>query len=334
MPLIFHFLTCAMILNEKKYSNLPDMKQYTHAWLAFMAIKRLEKSDIPITYKKRAQSLVKWFKNHRDFVLQGAWYPDAIIKDMSTSHVLKYRPDDASKENRFRKLPGDYRLYEIGKTSPFYQKGYTIKSGNLPDRCEAIAHSIVDNLKMQESEDKGSPISPTDNHIATLFFMLSHYIADAHMPLHCDDRSFSNKDDIHAHIEKEWDDMIRQCYVIDYDNERFFYDQEGYPVKKENNAMTDWLEQELVSRPFTTSWGTGNSNTWDFMCAITQYSYLTACRMIPRNYDENNLDWDTFQKLDTGYSFDEYSKYILIDAIDSISKVWLKVWNKYSEWME
>ncbi len=310
------------------------MKQYTHAWLAFMAIKRLEKSDISITYKSEAQTLIKWFKSHRDFVLQGSWYPDSIIKDMATSHVLKYKPDESSKENRFRKLPSEYNLFRIGKTSQFYKKTYAIEGGNLPDRCEALAHSIVDNLKMQESEDKGSPISPTDNHIATLFFMLSHYIADAHMPLHCDVRSFSDKDDIHAHIEKEWDDVIQKCFDIDYDNERFFYDASGYPLKKSSNTLVDWLEQEITSRPFSASWGIDNDNTWDFMAAITQYSYLTAYKMIPESYNENNLNWTSFKGLNTGISFDEYSKYILIDSIDSISKVWLRVWNKYQCWLK
>jgi hypothetical protein len=307
------------------------MKQYTHAWLAFMAIRRLEESGIPASYKP--QSLVKWFKNHRDFVLQGAWYPDAIIKDMATSHVLKYKPGENSGTNNFRKLPGEYHVFDIGKATPFFQKGYTIESGNLPDRCEAIAHSIVDNLKMKESEDKGSPISPTDNHIATLFFMLSHYIADAHMPLHCDVRSFSDKNNIHASIEKEWDDVIQQCYGIDYDNERFIYNPSGYPLKKANHTIVDWLEQEIVKRKFTASWGGTNDNTWDFMSAITQYSFLMSCKMIPQEYDENNLDWNTFKGLNTGYSFDDYSKFILVDSIDSIAKVWLKIWNKYQNWL-
>lgn len=310
------------------------MKQYSHAWLAFMAIKRIEKATIPSGSKNDAKTLLKWFKNHRDFVLKGSWYPDAIIKDMATSHVLKYRPDDKSQYNTFETLPSEYHLLKIGKDCEYFNKGYTIESGNLPDRCEAIAHSIVDNLKMQESEDKGSPISPTDNHIATLFFMLSHYIADAHMPLHCDARSFSDKEDIHAQMEKKWDDAIRECYDLDLDNERFFYDPEGYPLKKKNDKVIDWLESEIITRKFTTNYGKDNNNTWDFMKAITQYSYLTAYKMIPANYDESNLNWKTFEGLKTGYSFEDYSKYIMIDSIDSIAKVWLRVWGRYQDWMK
>ena len=310
------------------------MKQYTHAYLAFMAMKRLEKTDISKNYRKNADSLITWFKNNRDFVVQGAWYPDAIIKDMASSHILKYTPDDISSVNSFRKLPNTYHLCDIGKESAQYKKPYSINKGNLPDRCESLAHNIIDNLKMQESEEKGSPISPTDNHVATVFFMLSHYIADAHMPLHCDSRSFSNGSNIHAHIEHEWDEAVRDCYSIDFDNERFFYDPDGYPLKTGNNSVIDWLEQEIIDRKFSLSWGSKNYNTWDFMSAITQYSYLTAYKMIPEEYDDTNLDWNMFKSLNTGYDFDEYSKYILIDAIDSIAKVWLRVWNKYIKWMK
>ena len=58
------------------------MKKYTHAWLAMMAMKRLDKADIPELegtgssvqeVAKYARTLVRWFKNYRDFVVQGAW---------------------------------------------------------------------------------------------------------------------------------------------------------------------------------------------------------------------------------------------------------------------
>ena len=83
---------------------------------------------------------------------------------------------------------------------------------NLPDRCESITESVVDHLKIQESEEKGSAVSPTDNQVALLLFMLSHYIADAHMPLHCDGRQFSEGKDIHAQMEKEWEDEVKNYY--------------------------------------------------------------------------------------------------------------------------
>jgi hypothetical protein len=179
------------------------MKKFTHAWLAFMAIKKLEETKLSGTDRRYADNLLEWFKDHKDDVTQGAWYPDSVIKDMANSHVLKLTPLDEA-GNKFRRLPSTYLNYEYGKKSSLRKISFMVeKSDNLPDRCESIAHSVIDNLKMLEREDKGSPVSPTANHIAILLFMLSHYVADAHMPFHCDSRRFSEGMNFHAYIEQE-----------------------------------------------------------------------------------------------------------------------------------
>lgn len=297
-----------------------------------MAAKRLEKAEIPVKYKKHCESLVKWFKAHRDDVMQGAWYPDAVIKDMATSHILKFAPQ-AGGDERFKKLPQTYYFAKRWKKVNKAANAYQIVGGNLPDRCEALAHSIVDNLKMQESEEKGSPIVPTANHIATLFFMLSHYIADAHMPFHCDVRPFSEGTKLHAKIEKEWDNRVRDCYTIDFENERFIYDVAGYPLRNETpDAVIDGLEEEITTRKFSAGWGSGNNNTWDFMTAICQHSYLTSYKMIPGGFD-NSLEWDDFTAMQLEPTFEQYNKELLMDAIDSIARVWFRVWRKYRNWL-
>lgn len=311
------------------------MKKFTHAWLAFMAIKRLDKVAIDKKDKaKDAKSLVKWFKNYRDYVIDGAWYPDLIFKDMATSHIIKYLPDPESSDKHFKKLPSTLLMYGQGKKNPLYGKPFSIKGGNLADRCEAISHDIVDNLKMLYTEDKGCPISPTNNHIAMRFFILSHYIADCHMPLHCDARSFSSNADIHGYIEQMWDDAVKDAYKIDSDNSRFFYDPEGYPLKTEPSQLILDIEEEIISRKYNHSWGTNNSNTWDYMSAISQYSYLKSYQMIPEGYDDSNLDKDTFKTIEGGANFDRYSFEILSDAIDSIARVWLHIWSRYQNWLK
>jgi hypothetical protein len=59
-----------------------NVKKYSHAWIAFMAIKRLEViatttdekviSGVSEKVRTEAKALVKWFKNYRDFVIKGA----------------------------------------------------------------------------------------------------------------------------------------------------------------------------------------------------------------------------------------------------------------------
>ena len=86
------------------------MKQFTHAWLAFMAIKRLEDANqagkLSGTDVEDAKNLVEWFRRNKDGVIRGAWYPDSLIHDNANSHVLKFAPGGAEKnENsgRFRR---------------------------------------------------------------------------------------------------------------------------------------------------------------------------------------------------------------------------------------
>jgi hypothetical protein len=130
------------------------MKKYTHAWLAFMAIKRLETANIAQSHLATRDSIIQWFMNHKDGVIRGAWYPDSIIKDNSTSHILKFEPAvDGEGEKAFRLLPSKQLIYRHGRYhSPLYKQPYEMMKGNLPHRCEALAHAVIDNLKMQEKD--------------------------------------------------------------------------------------------------------------------------------------------------------------------------------------
>jgi len=190
---------------------------------------------------------------------------------------------------------------------------------------------------MQESEDKGSPVSPTDNQIALLLFMLSHYIADAHVPFHCDSRKFSEGMDLHGHMEGIWDDMIRRYYLIDDANDRFYYDPYGYPIRdseKEEEYQSSFLktvEDVLHSRGFIISWGSTNSNILNFMTALCQYSYLLSYCFIPQKYDHANVTMQNWQSLGS-ISFKDLSVAVFSDAVDSIARVWFRVWRRYIKW--
>ena len=302
------------------------MKKYTHAWLAFMAIKRLQYADIPEANREDAQSLVKWFHDYRDFVIEGSWYPDEVFKDMATSHVIKYRPSDENREQKFKKLPKNMKIYTLGQKSPLYKKPFVIEAGNCADRCESIAHSIIDCFKILRMEDRGTPIATTSNHIAMRFFILSHYIADCHMPLHCDNRSFSSGSNIHGFIESQWDTQVKNSYSID--------DPDGYPLPKKPTPLILAVENDLVNREYIHPWGTGNGNTWDYISAVSEYSYLMSYRLIPKEFDEKNLTKELYKSSEAYSRLGEYSSDILCDAVDSIARVWLHVWARYRKWAE
>lgn len=317
------------------------MKQYTHAWLAMLAIKRLEKIEIPETVNasgkptplaRDAKLLVRLFKNYRDFVVTGAWYPDHVLSDNAGdySHSLKHTTFLAGDKPQFFKMPDTMEVYQYMKShSPIYKNKvpYLVVKGNLHDRCDAMAHTIVDNFKIQYHEEKGNPILPSSTHMALRFFMLSHYLADAHMPLHCDARPLGK---IHASIEGEWENQIKKSYNIDMDNERFFYDPNGYPLATADmTPLIKAVEEKVITRPFNYSWGSADG-TREYAQAIGQYSFMLAQEMFPESLGDCTLT--QYKKSEVFANFDKYSAMLMADAVDSIARAWLHVWVRYRNW--
>ena len=152
------------------------------------------------------------------------------------------------------------------------------------------------------------------------------------MPLHCDCRSFSSGDNIHGFIESEWDKQVRKSYRVDVDNNRFYYDPEGYPLKDKMTPLMQAVEDDLVNREYLHTWGTGNKNTWDYMSAISEYSYLMAYHLIPAAFDEKSLTKEIYKSSEAYAQLEDYSRVILCDAVDSIARIWLHVWARYRSW--
>ena len=145
------------------------MKKYTHAWIAFKAIERLQSADLTEDNRAFADYLIEWFQSYKDGVIRGAWYPDEIIKDNASSHIMNMHrlPVGANghspepPEHKFPVLPSNSLLYRTGRTSPLHNRAFTIdRKYNLPERCEALSHAVIDNLRILEREPKGSPSPP------------------------------------------------------------------------------------------------------------------------------------------------------------------------------
>lgn len=304
-----------------------------------MAMKRLEMANLPETEGRAkepqrvahyARSLVRWFKNYRDFVVQGAWYPDQVFFDQGTSHGAKYSiGDPLVVTEKFMSLPNTMEIYNLmKKESPLFDESFVFVGGNVVDRCNAMCHTIVDNFKIQYREEKGNPISPSSTHMSLRFFILSHYIADAHMPLHCDKRNLAK---IHTAIEEQWEAEVRASYRIDMDNLRFFYDPDGYPLATgKMTSLINTVEEKIISRPFVYNWGNSKYDAAKYIKAVTEFSYLLAHEMVP---DElGNCTWTKYTKSEVYKRFEEYSSKLMADAVDSIARTWLHVWARYRDW--
>jgi len=318
------------------------MKKYTHALIACKAVERLQKVDLSDQNKPFADYLLKWFMAHKNGVIRGAWYPDEVIRDMSTSHVYKYAPAIVGTQRAVslpRSLPTTSLEFGIGQKSALYSQPSTVNpKDNLPDRCEALSHAVIDNLRIREVEGKGSPLTSTDDHIALVLFMLSHYVADAHMPMHCDCR----EDDflgfnVHTDAEEAWERQVVRYFKIDRFHQCFINDDAGFPLLVPDadyaNTHLKATLDELDKREFRVGYGNGNDNVREYMQAVTQYSYLTSYAWLPEGLTSAEFDREKLQTAN-GLPFRELSIAVLADAIDAVARVWLHDLRRFMWWKD
>ena len=55
--------------------------------------------------------------------------------------------------------------------------------------------------------------------------MLSHYICDAHVPVHCDKRDFYTPSKVHPDLEGYWEKEIKKYYKVSTQTEQFDLDE-------------------------------------------------------------------------------------------------------------
>jgi hypothetical protein len=94
------------------------------------------------------------------------------------------------------------------------------------------------------------------------------------------------------------------------------------------------VENDVTTRKYVHGWGGDNDNTWDFMSAVSQYSYLFSYYLIPETFNNTQTMQEFMEQTEWGQNFDKYSKMIFGDAIDAIARIWLRVWIKYRKWLK
>lgn len=328
------------------------MMTVAHAWTGLMALQRLKslQSSFDSHYKKQVADFLKFFDKHKDAFVQGAWFPDSVISDNLTGgHTYKLKKPDTNQEKdkasvMKNRTPGHLSCQTWVKNelpsldNPlFCDSSYT-----LPDRCEALSHSIRDMILIQKKEQKGSDIIFNDNQITLYFLMLGHYICDAHVPPHCDSRDFYKPSTIHPDMEEWWDDEILKYYTFDKTQKVFDYDidgnvelKDGVKASFEKSFLYEALRL-LDSRKWSPSdkgiLGKNNVKIYDYLKSVCLVSYLVSTKFIPvsmtkSQYDKLNIlkDQPYFDQLK------EISRHIFADAIDSVALVWILTWDKYNK---
>lgn len=195
-------------------------------------------------------------------------------------------------------------------------KGYAKVTSNVKKCVEAYRPQITEYISKSNGTNltlgKPSyfPMFFTDAQIILSLFTLSHYLADAHMPLHADAREFSDDDcgNIHGRIEEEWEN-----WVISPNDQANLRDtlSETERAEKFINLCSKETEEDLNWRNFRYPHGSmleefdqtlgediwdnrdikdyGDACLWDETVGVTYASYCLASRLLAFNDRVRNV---------------------------------------------
>ncbi len=303
------------------------MKHNTHIYLAAKAIeflydglKNLSKQDsgqsVSPERKRRkrasAKKLQRHLQHYQNMIYEAAWAPDDIIYDKSVYHTFKlFTKDEFS----------DAENYAIEQHRGKY---YRAKSGGgLPFKVDHLARFISDMEKLREYNDRFSR-----QQIMYQYLLISHYIVDAHVPMHCDLRDdppsatdtskprggeyFSER--LHGKIEGKWDDAVHSIVLTEELIE--IGRNDDFP---EETDLTEYVKFDVTNdnhlrliKPVDIK-----SNIMQFMIDVCIRTKDRSLEIFPI---ENPNIYDKEQ-------FKEHTKEIFAETISDLISVWMWIWD-------
>lgn len=346
------------------------MNQPTHAWLAVEAFKTIQRcAKAHPTDKRKLDRLVTLLDQHLQEVVVAAWLPDSLIKDMAVGHIFKNSRYTDPKEKRFIVSREDlkknlasaaFQREQFLDTVPadWWTVAYRVKdktSGDLPTRVASVCQNARDMLKMGDAAlyrlcDVTPPtahasIAPdllyTSRDVAVMMWMASHYIADAHMPFHCDSRFLASstevKDDpatgtvkkpkAHGRIEDEWGKQVPALFDNEAIEKATSAQIQDAPLPKNSHFGTIKFADDI---PHLKS-----GDPWTEAVYICRASFALSFSLVPPTVapvDDPTTVVTKEEILKENSTccgearFWDISRAIMHDAILSIAMFWVDLW--------
>jgi len=346
------------------------MNQRTHSWIAIRAIALLadegEEEDLVTLLKPLARE-----------ASVGAWIPDQADAKRggagaaTENHIFKIEPYTGQQRERFitRKDELLGRLGAHSMTARFLQDDNSLDSGwwatpyrgdvpkpgkHLPNRAMALSTMMKDLLLMGNKTidhlipgdirfaQYMIPETRTQEEAAAMyFFMLSHFVADACMPCHCDGRKLSLYDEgLHKEMEKHWSrkvgtgfekkKLLPEDLLADW--ERIGDDSDEILQQARNVDGKFDLHFEQTRVPDLNP----GQDVWLAVLNQCRASFAVASIIAPyRQYPYDDPDarapFDTV--LDTGDKklLKDVNRFVMYDAVLNTAIIWKHIWNKVSK---
>jgi len=334
------------------------LNERTHAWIAIRAIALLEDTGLE-------KGLVTLLKPHARKASVGAWIPDQVdakrggAGNITECHVLKMEPYEGTQKVRFV-VKKDELLERIGmlrRTAQFLQtdstlskdwwsmpfKGDVPKAGqHLPNRIMALATMLKDLLLMgDEQVDHLIPgeirfaqylapeLRTREEAAAAYFFMLSHFVADAHMPCHCDGRKLAGYDKgLHKELESYWSRKVGTNFEKKY----LLGDDFGTNILQVARNVDAKIDLVFDNEPLPDI--NKKHDIWleaVYLCRATfaMASIIAPCSKYPYGGNQR-APFSTLFADDNKQLLDEMSSTVMHDAVLSTAIIWKHLWNKVS----
>jgi hypothetical protein len=336
------------------------MNQPTHAWLAAEAYRKIALlSKTNEGKKKKLIGLERLLGAHLDDVVIAAWLPDALIKDMTYGHVFKNSTYKGDQRQRFTLSKKDLRncLVSSNRTQEiafdklpdsWWEEPYRVKvnGGHLPARVNALCQTVRDMFRMGDDDvieltgikSKGAePIAKefrySPRNIAMTLWMASHYIADSHMPFHCDNRALAStaKQKTHGEVEDIWGKQVSTLYhakeILSQSSEEIL--AEKHP-KGSEFASIDFGNEIAALK--------NNGDPWKEAVYICRASFAVSFAFVPPDVagvDDQKKKVslkDIFSKDVCGEKmFWNLSRAIMADAASAIATFWQDAWVDFTK---
>lgn len=325
------------------------MKRYTHAWLSLKALELLKgyQGRFNEERNKRLGRFIEFMSHYPSTFVRGAWFPDTIIKDnIQGGHTWKYSLDATNgRIVPYRPPPHNRCLCfvssELGK-----RVSLNDRTSDLPDRCEALSQTIRDVIRITNRIPSGDVLAFNNSQIAVIFLMLSHYVCDAHVPVHCDNRDFYTPSKVHPDLEGLWEHQVEKYYRVSTKTKRFILDENqnlqidtgrrGFPnstLYRCDDVLKEspWDNMSQAGQNWRDFLGKTNRNLWDYLVSVCLVSFHMSLKMFPLK-PQAGVDYNTVRIMRVPPLRDDvlqYSPYILADAISSVALVWLATWERW-----
>lgn len=336
------------------------MNQPTHAWLAVEAYRKIAAlSQKPDGKKKKLDGLARLLDANLRDVVVATWLPDSLIKDMLYGHVFKNSAYKQKEQKaRFTLSKADLKAHLTSDTQipkvafdfvpeNWWTKPYKVKpaGGHLPARVNALCQTARDMFKMGDPEvvaltgikPRGAmPIAPSllfsPRDIAMILWMASHYIADAHMPFHCDNRALgsSEKQKTHGKIEDLWGKQVPSAFrsdtILEMDADAIL----ATPLPEGSRFTGIKFGSKIYGLK-------NNGDPWKECVYISRASFATSFALIPPNVapvDDETTQVSLEDILDEHQfcgekRFWKISVAIMTDAVNAIARFWQDAWSDF-----